>query len=163
MFSSVIKTKTLQLLFLCLFLLTVTAVTTGYENGAAPKPFVGILNITQYRVQLRCEVRGATPKPEVEWRDSDGNILPAEEQVSHRDGRYDITLLTTVTKTNTNLFHCVATQEEIGHVTEEEIHVPDQLFESCDGVGVMISVFASGFCVTVFASLLLFSACIKCC
>ncbi|KAL3966345.1 immunoglobulin superfamily member 9B [Sarotherodon galilaeus] len=164
MFSSVFKTKTLQLLFLCLFLLTVTAVTTGYENGAAPKPFVGILNITQYRVQLKCEVRGASPKPRVEWRDSDGNILPAEEpQVSHRDGRYDITLLTTVTKTNTNLFHCVATHEEIGHVTEEEIRVPDQLFESCDGVGVIVSVFASGFSVTIFASLLLFSACIKCC
>uniref|UniRef100_A0A669D6T0 Butyrophilin subfamily 2 member A1 n=1 Tax=Oreochromis niloticus TaxID=8128 RepID=A0A669D6T0_ORENI len=127
MFSSVFKTKTLQLLFLCLFLLTVTAVTTGHENGAAPKPFVGILNITQYRVQLKCEVRGAAPKPRVEWRDSDGNILHAEEpQVSHRDGRYDITLLTTVTRTNTNLFHCVATQEEIGHVTEEEIHVPGE-------------------------------------
>ncbi|XP_026022277.1 butyrophilin subfamily 2 member A1-like isoform X2 [Astatotilapia calliptera] len=133
-------------------------------TGAAPKLFVGILNITEYRVQLRCEVRGASPKPRVEWRDSDGNILPAEQpQVSHRDGRYDITLLTTVTRTNTNIFHCVATQEEIGHVTEEEIHVPDQLFESCDGVGVIVSVFASGFSVTVFASLLLFSACIKCC
>lgn len=33
MFSSVFKTKSLQLLFLCLFLLTVTAVTTGHENG----------------------------------------------------------------------------------------------------------------------------------
>lgn len=33
MFSSVFKTKTLQLLFLCLFPLTVTAVTTGHENG----------------------------------------------------------------------------------------------------------------------------------
>lgn len=100
-------------------------------TGAAPKPFVGILNISEVGVQLKCEVRGASPKPKVEWRDSDGNILPAEEpQVSHTGERYDITLLTTVTRTNTNLFHCVATQEEIGHVTEEEIHVPGEATDS---------------------------------
>ncbi|XP_005456503.1 butyrophilin subfamily 2 member A2 isoform X2 [Oreochromis niloticus] len=112
--------------------------------GAAPKPFVGILNISEVGVQLKCEVRGASPKLRVEWRDSDGNILPAEEpQVSHRGERYDITLLTTVTRTNINHFHCVATQEELSHRATDEIFVPDQLFESCRGDTVLIS-FVSG-------------------
>lgn len=93
-------------------------------TGAAPKPFVGILNISEDEALLKCEVRGASPKPKVEWRDSDGNILPAEEpQVSHTGERYDITLLTTVTRTNSSLFHCVATQEEMGHVTRDQIDV----------------------------------------
>ncbi|XP_019211514.1 butyrophilin subfamily 2 member A2 isoform X1 [Oreochromis niloticus] len=113
-------------------------------TGAAPKPFVGILNISEVGVQLKCEVRGASPKLRVEWRDSDGNILPAEEpQVSHRGERYDITLLTTVTRTNINHFHCVATQEELSHRATDEIFVPDQLFESCRGDTVLIS-FVSG-------------------
>ncbi|XP_039468546.1 butyrophilin subfamily 2 member A2-like [Oreochromis aureus] len=113
--------------------------------GAAPKPFVGILNISEVGGQLKCEVRGASPKPKVEWRDSDGNILPAEEpQVSHTGERYDITLLTTVTRTNSSLFHCVATQEELSHRAADDIFVPDQLFESCRGDNVLIVSFVSG-------------------
>ncbi|KAL3978878.1 hypothetical protein ACER0C_019940 [Sarotherodon galilaeus] len=93
--------------------------------GAALKPYIWIVNITEDRAMLRCEVRGASPKPEVEWRDSNGNILPAEEpQVSHTGERYDITLLTTVTRTNINLFYCVATQEKISHKIDAEIYVP---------------------------------------
>ncbi|KAL3978879.1 hypothetical protein ACER0C_019941 [Sarotherodon galilaeus] len=81
-------------------------------------------NPSEDEALLKCEVRGASPKPKVEWRDSDGNILPAEEpQVSHTGERYDITLLTTVTRTNSSLFHCVATQEEMGHVTRDQIDV----------------------------------------
>uniref|UniRef100_A0AAX7UEH1 Ig-like domain-containing protein n=1 Tax=Astatotilapia calliptera TaxID=8154 RepID=A0AAX7UEH1_ASTCA len=93
--------------------------------GAALKPYIWIVNITEDRAMLRCEVRGASPKPKVEWRDSDGNILHAEEpQVSRRGERYDITLLTTVTRTNINLFYCVATQEGISHKIDAEIYVP---------------------------------------
>lgn len=94
-------------------------------TGAAPKPFVGILNITEDGALLKCEVLGAFPKPLVEWKDSDGNILPAEEpQVSYRGDRYYVTLLIAVTKTDTNVFRCVATQQEISHVTDDEIYVP---------------------------------------
>ncbi|XP_030581659.1 butyrophilin-like protein 1 [Archocentrus centrarchus] len=96
-----------------------------WTKCAAPKPFVGILNVTEGGVLLKCEVPGASPKPKVEWQDSDGNLLPAEEpQVSHRGDLYYITLLTTVTRTNTNRFLCVATQEELSHVIHDEFHVP---------------------------------------
>uniref|UniRef100_A0A3Q3M4B7 Ig-like domain-containing protein n=1 Tax=Mastacembelus armatus TaxID=205130 RepID=A0A3Q3M4B7_9TELE len=88
-------------------------------------PWTKILKVTEDGVVLQCEVRGASPKPDVKWQDSDGNVLRAEEpQVSERGGLYYVSLLTTVTKTSTNLFHCVSTQKDIGHRTEEEIYVP---------------------------------------
>ncbi|XP_044205727.1 hemicentin-1-like [Thunnus albacares] len=91
--------------------------------GATGKPSVTILNETKDGLLLRCEVRGAFPKPEVEWKDSDGNIVPAEEpRVSERGGRYDIILQTTVTKAGH--FRCVATQKEINHQIYAEIYVP---------------------------------------
>ncbi|XP_076740467.1 butyrophilin-like protein 1 isoform X1 [Maylandia zebra] len=96
----------------------------GDIPGAAPKPLIHVLKITEDEARLKCEVRGASPKPKVEWRDSDGNILPAEEpQVSRTGERYNITLLTTVTRTNISPIHCVATQEELSHETKHELCV----------------------------------------
>uniref|UniRef100_A0AAZ1Y1X1 Ig-like domain-containing protein n=1 Tax=Oreochromis aureus TaxID=47969 RepID=A0AAZ1Y1X1_OREAU len=108
----------------------------GDINGAAPKPLIYVLKIKEDKAWLKCEVRGASPKPKVEWRDGDGNILPAEEpQVSHTGERYNITLLTTVTRTNRNVFLCVATQKEIGHVTEDKLSVAfcENLFKGTSG------------------------------
>ncbi|XP_075948956.1 V-set domain-containing T-cell activation inhibitor 1-like isoform X2 [Anarhichas minor] len=90
--------------------------------GAAPKPFVTILHATGVWSLLQCEVRGASPKPEVEWQDSDGNKLPAEEpRVSERGGSYDITLNITVTKTDR--YRCVVKQEDIKHRISSETFV----------------------------------------
>ncbi|KAG7236768.1 hypothetical protein INR49_000268, partial [Caranx melampygus] len=90
--------------------------------GAAPEPSVTNLNQTNNWALLRCVVRGASPKPKVEWQDSDGNILQAERpQVTERGGRYDVILQTAVTKTAN--YHCVATQEEVKHQIHAEIYV----------------------------------------
>ncbi|XP_078027907.1 butyrophilin-like protein 1 [Epinephelus lanceolatus] len=89
---------------------------------SSPKPSVTVLKATDDGVQLQCEVHGASLKPKVEWKDSDGNILPAEEpQVTDRGGSYDIILQTTVTKTDR--YHCVVTQEEINHQIHREVSV----------------------------------------
>ncbi|KAM4588660.1 putative selection and upkeep of intraepithelial T-cells protein 1 homolog [Odontesthes bonariensis] len=94
-----------------------------------PKVSVGILKTTEDGVRLKCDVAGASSEPAVEWQDSDGNILPAEEpQVSRRGGLYDVSLQISVKKTKTNLFRCVAKQEDSGHVVDE-IVVPDKLFD----------------------------------
>ncbi|KAL7407054.1 hypothetical protein ABVT39_002113 [Epinephelus coioides] len=86
------------------------------------RPNIRILDATDDWRQLQCEVHGASPKPKVEWKDSDANILPAEEpQVTDRGGSYDIILQTTVTKTD--LYRCVVTQEEINHQIHAEISV----------------------------------------
>ncbi|XP_049442607.1 CD276 antigen-like isoform X2 [Epinephelus fuscoguttatus] len=89
---------------------------------SSPKPSVTVLNVKLDWMQLQCVVRGASPKSKVEWKDSDGNILPAEEtQVTDRGGSYDIILQTSVTKTDR--YHCVVTQEEINHQIHTEIPV----------------------------------------
>ncbi|XP_067442282.1 hemicentin-1-like [Thunnus thynnus] len=90
--------------------------------GAAPEPYVKTLNETQYWSLLKCEVRGAFPKPKLHWQDSDGNILHAEEpKVTERGDDYDVILQTTVTKINN--YRCVATQLKINHQIYAEIHV----------------------------------------
>ncbi|XP_045931529.1 butyrophilin subfamily 3 member A2-like, partial [Micropterus dolomieu] len=94
--------------------------------GAAAEPSITIVNITEFGVLLQCEVRGASPKPTVEWQDGAGNKLPAEEpQVSERGGSFYITLQTTVKKT----VYCVVEQEDIGRTISTNITVPEKLFE----------------------------------
>ncbi|XP_034725349.1 V-set and immunoglobulin domain-containing protein 1-like [Etheostoma cragini] len=89
--------------------------------GAAPKPHVTILNQTKDRSLLQCEVHG-DPEPEVEWRDSAGNTLPAEKTQVERIGNlFYITLRTTVIQTDR--YRCVATQETISHQVSNEISV----------------------------------------
>ncbi|XP_044039833.1 V-set domain-containing T-cell activation inhibitor 1-like isoform X6 [Siniperca chuatsi] len=106
--------------------------------GAAPEPHVTIVDVTEFGVLLQCDVRGAFPQPKLQWQDSDGNILRAEEpQVSERGDHYDITLQTAVTKTKTNCFHCVVEQEDIGHKISANITVREKLFEdTCSKVAV---------------------------
>ncbi|XP_041809469.1 programmed cell death 1 ligand 1-like isoform X2 [Chelmon rostratus] len=102
------------------------------ENpGAAAEPLITIVDITKLGVRVKCDVRGASPQPKLQWKHSDGSVLPAEEpQVSERENRYNVTLWTTVTKTTTNRFHCVASQEEIGHVIHAEVALSEKLFEA---------------------------------
>ncbi|XP_044205704.1 hemicentin-1-like [Thunnus albacares] len=109
--------------------------------AAARKPYVTILQQTQYWALLQCEVRGASPKPKLHWQDSDGNILHAEEpKETERGGRYDVILQTTVTKTDN--YHCVATQEEIKHQiyaqTYVYIHEPNVIKVIVEGSDIIL-------------------------
>ncbi|XP_071397721.1 putative selection and upkeep of intraepithelial T-cells protein 1 homolog isoform X2 [Centroberyx affinis] len=97
---------------------------------AAPQPRTAIVDRVEKGVLLKCSTRGASPQPELEWRDSDGNVVPAEKPKISRDseGRYNIELYAAVTKTKTNDFRCIAKQTSIGHMIHDDIHVPDQMF-----------------------------------
>ncbi|KAI3369330.1 hypothetical protein L3Q82_007463 [Scortum barcoo] len=89
--------------------------------GAAPEPYVTTLNQTEDGLLLQCFVRGASPKPQLQWQDSDGNLVPAKDpQEEKRGGSYDIILQATVTKTDT--YRCVVTQKEINHQTQAETY-----------------------------------------
>ncbi|XP_034442610.1 butyrophilin subfamily 2 member A2-like isoform X1 [Hippoglossus hippoglossus] len=100
----------------------------GQIEGAALPPYVKILNVTGDGVLLECLVRGAYPEPQVEWQTSDGSVVHAEkQQVSPRGHRFDVLLLTTVKKTN--MYRCVVKQDGFGHVIDNELFVPDNLFE----------------------------------
>ncbi|KAI3369831.1 hypothetical protein L3Q82_024408, partial [Scortum barcoo] len=90
--------------------------------GAAPEPIIRTLEFTKDRALLQCEVLGASPKPQLQWQDSDGNLVPAKDpQEEKRGGSYDIILQATVTKTNN--YSCVVTQKEINHQTQAHIYV----------------------------------------
>ncbi|XP_044230367.1 butyrophilin-like protein 2 isoform X4 [Thunnus albacares] len=126
--------------------------------GAAAEPYITIVDVTEDGVQLKCQVQGAFPQPKLHWQDSDGNVLPAEEpQVSERGGHYNVILYSTVTSTTTSRFSCVVKQEDISHIVNAEITLPDKLFEdkSCPVAGALIGGWFSG-ALTVAAVLVLF-------
>ncbi|XP_034724933.1 V-set and immunoglobulin domain-containing protein 1-like [Etheostoma cragini] len=106
---------------------------TFYINllvAASPEPCIRTLNATSAWAHLQCEVRGASPKPKLEWRDGAENPLPAEEpQTSEKRGRFYITLITTVNQTGR--YRCVVTQEEISHQTQAEtfVHISGKVCE----------------------------------
>ncbi|XP_060925472.1 butyrophilin subfamily 2 member A2-like isoform X2 [Limanda limanda] len=111
----------------------------GLIKGVALRPYVKIRNVTRDGVLLECFVPGAYPQPELEWQTSDGTVVPAEEpHVSHRGHRFDVLLLTTVNKTNT--YRCVLKQDGFGHVIDNELFVPDNLFKdkSCTSTSVAL-------------------------
>ncbi|XP_062272338.1 uncharacterized protein LOC133978030 [Scomber scombrus] len=88
----------------------------------SPQPCVRRLKQTKDGIQLQCEVRGASPKPELHWEDGAGNVLLAEKpQESERGGIYNVILQTIVTKTD--IYCCVATQEAINQTTHDDINV----------------------------------------
>ncbi|XP_068578157.1 CD276 antigen homolog [Cebidichthys violaceus] len=121
--------------------------------GVTPKPVIRTLHATEYWLLLQCEVLGASPQPEVEWQDRDGNKLPAEEpHVSERGGSYDITLKITVKKTD--LYHCVVEQEDIKHrVTSETfVYISEKVVED-SSTEVMIGWLSLGFILGVFSVL----------
>nr|XP_043879414.1 butyrophilin-like protein 3 [Solea senegalensis] len=102
----------------------------GLKKGAVQAPFLGISDVTEAGVELQCVVRGSSSKPSVEWQTCEGTSLNSEEPlVSETRGRYDTTLLVTVTETKTNCFRCVVKQEDIYHRIDDDITVSEKLFE----------------------------------
>ncbi|XP_028284607.1 butyrophilin subfamily 3 member A2-like isoform X9 [Parambassis ranga] len=104
--------------------------------GVTPRPVIVTLNQTKDWALLQCEVNGASPQPDVEWQDSSGNRVGSEQpQVSEREGRFYISLQTTVTKTDH--YSCVSTQN-ISHQIRAETYVflSDKVFESGSGVSI---------------------------
>lgn len=90
-------------------------------TGAAPEPYVTIL---KEKGLLQCKVPGASPKPTVEWWDSDNKTLPSKMvQAKEEQGRFSITIQTTVTEPG--CYWCVTTQIELWHRISSEICVHD--------------------------------------
>ncbi|XP_030275751.1 uncharacterized protein LOC115583250 isoform X2 [Sparus aurata] len=107
----------------CLYLLLLCFTCCQQQDSGAPKPIITILDATKDWALLQCVVRGASPKPKVEWQDSSGNVWETAEdhQVSERRGSFYVTLNTNVTRTDR--YRCNVTQEEISHQTKAETFV----------------------------------------
>ncbi|KAI9546664.1 hypothetical protein NQZ68_024562 [Dissostichus eleginoides] len=134
-------------------------------NGAASEPSVKLVDQTNDWALLQCLVRGAFPKPRLQWTDSSGEVLPAAEpQVSERGGSFYITLNANVTKTDR--YQCVVTQEEINHETRAETFVhftgeePERSSDSGSPIGwIVLSAVLS--IIVVVAGVVVYKAYIK--
>ncbi|TWW61440.1 hypothetical protein D4764_04G0000870 [Takifugu flavidus] len=83
-------------------------------GGASPEPLIRIVDGGPDRALLQCEVKGAHPRPAVQWQDSSGRVLPAQETESEeRDGRFYVTVRADVSRSDD--YSCVVTQEEFCH------------------------------------------------
>uniref|UniRef100_A0A3P9A4Q4 Ig-like domain-containing protein n=1 Tax=Esox lucius TaxID=8010 RepID=A0A3P9A4Q4_ESOLU len=99
--------------------------------GGVSRPDVSIVGIDAIGVVLDCEARGLIYRPEMTWRDSDGNILPADgptEIETDSAGRYTVRGHVTVQRTDNNTFTCRVLQQQINHTMKTEIHVKDRMF-----------------------------------
>ncbi|XP_029575897.1 butyrophilin-like protein 10 isoform X3 [Salmo trutta] len=105
---------------------------SGKVGGAAPRPWLSIVETKDKEVVLKCEAEGLVYKPELVLLNSDGTILLADEPTERpmdSEGVYTLTRYFTVQKTATNVFTCRVQQLEIKHMRETQIHVPDKMFQ----------------------------------
>lgn len=98
--------------FVCVILFT----------GVPARPNLTVIDATEDGVRLRCEAEGAHRRPEVVMVNSSGHVLSSEEpQVSEANGRYNVTILTTIKETG--LVRCRVKQKEISHEAFTDIFV----------------------------------------
>ncbi|XP_067109775.1 butyrophilin subfamily 1 member A1-like [Osmerus mordax] len=95
------------------------------------KPEVSIVEDREDRRVLQCVSEGWPAKPELEWRDSEGRLLPADvpQTDTHPDPgphqRYTVTSRVTVQKTGN--FTCRVQLQGHDQTRETEIHVPGEV------------------------------------
>ncbi|XP_046873588.1 butyrophilin subfamily 1 member A1-like isoform X2 [Hypomesus transpacificus] len=98
------------------------------------KVSITILGAKDGKVVLQCESGGWPAEPELEWRDSEGRLLPADVTQTDRlpdpgpHQRYTVTSRVTVQKTDTNRFTCRVHLQRLNQIRETEIHVHDHSF-----------------------------------
>lgn len=88
-------------------------------TGAAPLPHIDQIPAENGKVLLGCKAHGV-PKPEVQWRDSTGEVLSdtAEHGVHpivHKDGSGHFYVELHIKVTRSDTYICVVTQENIYH------------------------------------------------
>ncbi|KAM3621249.1 uncharacterized protein V6R79_008434 [Siganus canaliculatus] len=128
--------------------------------GVATTPCIKTVKATDAWSLLQCDVRGASPKPKVEWKNSDGEVLLTQEpEVTESEGRFNVTLLITVNQTG--LYRCVVTQEELHHQIHAEtfVHISgsenpwqERLISGVVGFLIGCSAFAFAVAVIIFVA-----------
>ncbi|XP_067117609.1 butyrophilin subfamily 1 member A1-like [Osmerus mordax] len=125
--------------------------------GEVSKPEVTIQGAREDGMGLKCVSGGWYPEPELEWRDSEGRLLPADVTQTHRHPdpdphqRYTVTSRVTVQKTDTNRFTCRVHLQGLNQTRETEIHVPGDLWQLCPkpNIAVHVSVTTGVLCLVI--------------
>ncbi|XP_067099675.1 butyrophilin subfamily 1 member A1-like isoform X2 [Osmerus mordax] len=94
--------------------------------GMVSIPVVSILAVYDTGLVLQCVAKSWYPEPEVEWRESKGQLLHADVTQTDKDpdGRYTVRSKVTVQKTDTNMFTCRVELQGLNQTRETEILVP---------------------------------------
>uniref|UniRef100_A0A4W5M3E4 Ig-like domain-containing protein n=1 Tax=Hucho hucho TaxID=62062 RepID=A0A4W5M3E4_9TELE len=97
---------------------------------AVSKPVISINGTKGSGVVLKCEAKSWYPKPEMNWLDSERQVLPAESAETHRDteGLYIVRRHVTVNKNVTNTFTCRVQLQKFNFTRETGYNVPDEMF-----------------------------------
>ena len=104
---------------------------------AASQPKTSIHGANGAGMVLHCVSGGWYPEPELEWRDSEGRLLPADVTKTDRHPdhgphqRYTVRSNMTVQKTEANRFTCRVQLQRLNHIRETEIHVPGEVLCYC--------------------------------
>uniref|UniRef100_UPI003AAD0A56 butyrophilin subfamily 3 member A2-like n=1 Tax=Centroberyx gerrardi TaxID=166262 RepID=UPI003AAD0A56 len=100
--------------------------------GVASEPLVSIVAAGNDGVKLRCESSGWPLRPEVCWRDGEGNVISAGRTEARRgggaSGLWSLSSTLTVEESATNRFTCSVQQQQISRTRETHIHIPGDLF-----------------------------------
>ncbi|XP_055016641.1 butyrophilin-like protein 1 isoform X2 [Boleophthalmus pectinirostris] len=110
--------------YTCLIMNPVTSVVNIILNvGAAQVPYIETVHDEVTWRQLKCKAEGV-PEPEVEWRNSDGDVL-ANHVPQNQNGRSHVELQLNVTRSDN--YTCVVTQSSIYHQISNtmKVHIPD--------------------------------------
>ncbi|XP_075869354.1 CD276 antigen homolog isoform X2 [Nelusetta ayraudi] len=90
--------------------------------GACPKPYIHV-----DMSNLKCEIEGAFPEPTIEWQNSARKPIKDAVEIKSQqkeDGRFD--KIWEINVTQSGIYYCVVTQEEICHQIEGKtaVHIP---------------------------------------
>ncbi|XP_042150971.1 butyrophilin subfamily 1 member A1-like [Oncorhynchus tshawytscha] len=96
---------------------------------AVSNPVIYINGTKGSGVVLKCEAKSWYPKPEMNWLDSERQVLPAGSAETHRDteGLYIVRRHVTVNKNVTNTFTCRVQLQKLNFRRETEYNVPGEL------------------------------------
>lgn len=90
--------------------------------GAASVPLIDQIPVEDNGILLECKAQGV-PKPELEWRNSAGHSLLAQQVTGHNDssGRFHVKVQVKVI--SSGAYTCVITQKELYHQIQRTVDV----------------------------------------
>ncbi|XP_014033867.2 butyrophilin subfamily 2 member A1 isoform X5 [Salmo salar] len=122
------------------------------ETVAVSNPVISINGTNGSGVVLKCEAKSWYPKPEMNWLDSERQVLPAGSAETRRDteGLYIVRRHVTVNKKVTNTFTCRVQLQKFNFTRETGYNIPDEMFPTVPWVWIAVPVLIVCVCGLVF-------------
>eukprot|EP00063_Salmo_salar_P059029 XP_014033864.1 PREDICTED: butyrophilin subfamily 3 member A2-like isoform X2 [Salmo salar] len=119
---------------------------------AVSNPVISINGTNGSGVVLKCEAKSWYPKPEMNWLDSERQVLPAGSAETRRDteGLYIVRRHVTVNKKVTNTFTCRVQLQKFNFTRETGYNIPDEMFPTVPWVWIAVPVLIVCVCGLVF-------------